>query len=140
MFTKPEHGWINFTFKEFSERASYETDIPNDCLDAFIYALQNNIPAVVYFDAEGYDYYLLSTKYDTYVIIEKNKLQVYTINKNIEEIAEELIQDIENNFEDWLNWMGYEEDYYEKNKGTFKIKLDKLKLELDERKDINIWK
>jgi len=53
MLAKPEHGWVNVQLEGFSERASYMTDIPNDCLDAFIYALQNNSPTVIFFDAEG---------------------------------------------------------------------------------------
>ena len=51
----------NCPVENFSERASYLTDVPNDCLDAFIHALQTNNPAIVYFDAEGFDYHLISS-------------------------------------------------------------------------------
>ena len=52
MLTKPKHGWTNLQIGDFTERVSYLTDISNDCLDAFIYALHTGNPAVIFFDAE----------------------------------------------------------------------------------------
>ena len=96
MFTKPQDGWTHLNFENFSERASYLTDVPNDCLDAFIYALQTNNPAVVYFDAEGYDYHLISSYYRSYIIRDKedNKVNIHVIEKGIIELAKELVSDI----------------------------------------------
>jgi len=130
MFAKPKHGWTNLQFEDFSERASYLTDIPNDCLDAFIYALRNKVPAVIYFDAEGWDFHLVSSWYHSYVIVDKDETAVYVIDKTIFELAKELIFDIENNFDDWLNW-DMEEDYAEKNKKRFRKKIKQLQFEIN---------
>jgi len=139
MLTKPLHGWTNISVDNFSERASYLTDIPNDCLDAFIYALKTNNPAVVFFDAEGYEFHLVSSYYRSYVIIDKedNTVETYTIDKNIIKLAKELIDDIENYFEEWLNWEYYDDikyEYAKTNRDVFKEKLSMLKFELNRRK------
>ena len=75
MFSKPCCGWTDITIKDstnkFNAPASYLTDVPNDCLDAFIQALQNHSSVVIDFDAEGWDYKLVCSAYDTYIIEEK---------------------------------------------------------------------
>lgn len=109
MFTKPKYGWTNLQLGNFSERASYLTDIPNDCLDIFINAIQNNVPAVVYFDAESWDFHLVSSYYRTYIILDKDKLEIFIYDKTIKEVAKELINDIENYFDEWVNWEGYDD-------------------------------
>ena len=137
MLTKPVHGWTHLQFKNFSERASYLTDIPNDCLDAFIHALQTNNPAIVYFDAEGFDYHLISSFYRSYIIRDKedNKVDIYVIEKDILELAKELIDDIQRDFNEWLNWESYDDgEYAEVNREVFKEKLSLLNFEINKRK------
>ena len=137
MLTKPVHGWTHLQFKNFSERASYLTDIPNDCLDAFIHALQTNNPAIVYFDAEGFDYHLISSFYRSYIIRDKedNKVDIYVIEKDILELAKELIDDIQKDFDAWLNWESYDDgEYIEVNRDVFKEKLSRLNFEINKRK------
>jgi len=104
MFTKPEHGWTNLQLGNFSDRASYLTDIPIDCLDAFIYSLENNSPIAIYFDAEGWDYHLVSSYYESYIVVSKDKTDLFLIDGNIRDLAKELINDIEMYFDDWVNW------------------------------------
>jgi len=130
MFTKPESGWTFLEIGDFSERASYLTDIPNDCLDAFIYALQNNTPIVIYFDAEGWEYYLVCSWCQAYIILNKEKHEIITIDKNIREIAKEFIKDIEENIDEWANWECYDDkddNQIEEIKSELKEKLLKLK-------------
>jgi len=130
MFTKPKNGWVNLEIGDFRERASYLTDIPNDCLDTFIFALQNNIPASVYFDAEGWDYYLISSFYRTFIIINKEKPELFTFEKDYEEIAKELIIDFEENIDEWVNWEcwhGKSEEEFKENKVNLITKINKLK-------------
>jgi len=138
MFTTPLHGWTNLQLENFSERASYLTDIPNDCLDAFIHALQTNNPAIVYFDAEGFDFHLVSSFYRSYIIRDKedNTVDTYVIEKDIIELAKELVYDIENDFDAWLQWEYYDdsEEYAETNKDVFKEKLSLLNFEINKRK------
>lgn len=107
MFTEPKHGWTNLKIGDICYRASYLTDIPIDCLDAFIYALKNHSPATVYFDAEGWEHYLVSYRYDSYVIVNKNTTTVEVIEKDYVQLAKELIKDIKNYFDGWVNWECY---------------------------------
>jgi len=131
MLTKPNHGWTNLQIGNLTERASYLTDIPNDCLDAFIHALQNNTPAVIFFDAEGWDFHLIASYYQSYIIVDKDKAEVYIVEKNIKELAKELYNDINNNFDDWLNWDLYDNmEEREENKRNIMTKLSELNMEL----------
>jgi len=138
MLTTPIHGWAHLQFENFSECASYLTDVPNDCLDAFIYALQTNNPAIVYFDAEGFDYHLLSSFYRSYIIRENedNKVDIHIIEKDILELAKELVDDIQTDFDTWLKWECCDDsgDYAEVNREVFKEKLSLLNFEINKRK------
>ena len=137
MFTTPQDGWTHIQLENFSERASYLTDIPNDCLDAFIHALQTNNPAIMYFDAEGFDYHLISSFYRSYIIKDKedNKVDIHVIEKDILELAKELVDDIQRDFDDWLNWESYDDgEYSEVNREVFKEKLSRLNFEINKRK------
>jgi len=137
MFTTPQDGWTHIQLENFSERASYLTDIPNDCLDAFIHALQTNNPAIMYFDAEGFDYHLISSFYRSYIIKDKedNKVDIHVIEKDILELAKELVDDIQRDFDDWLNWESYDDgEYAEVNREVFKEKLSRLNFEINKRK------
>mgnify|MGYP001027098604 CR=1 FL=1 len=131
MLSKPEHGWADVEIGDFRGRASYLTDVPNDCLDAFIYALANNAPTVIYFDAEGWEYYLVASYWNSYVITDKDSAEVYYSDLSYRALANELIDDIENNIDDWANWMCYrdfDDSELEQNKQVLEGKLQKIKM------------
>ena len=133
MLTKPDCGWTNLQIEDFSERAGYMTDIPNNCLDAFIHALQNGNPAVVFFDAEGWDFHLIASYYCSYIIVDKDNTSLYTVKKTIHELAKELYEDINNNLEDWVNWYLDESDTEEERKEykeKLLVKLSELNMHL----------
>jgi len=137
MLTTPQDGWTYLQLENFSEHASYLTDVPNDCLDAFIYALRTNNPAIVYFDAEGFDFHLVSSYYRSYIIRDRedNSVDTYVIEKDIIELAKELVNDIQRDFDDWLNWESYDDgEYAEVNRDVFKEKLSLLNFEINKRK------
>ena len=130
MFSKPKHGWTNLKLGDFSQRASYLTDIPNDCLDAFIYAIQNKVPVAISFDAEGWDFHLVSSYYQTYIILDKEDVKTFVIDKDFKEIAKVLINNIESYFDEWVNWEWYEgedEVYINDRKKSLSEKLLILK-------------
>lgn len=123
MLANPKYGWTNVSIGEFNECASYLTDVPNDCLDAFIYARENGFPAVVYFDAEGYEYYLIASYFESFITIEKDELKTYRFDLGLVDLAKELIDDIEQNIDEWADWQCYKE--YDENQ----LKINKRKLE-----------
>ncbi len=130
MLTNPKYGWTNVSIGEFNESASYLTDVPNDCLDAFIYARENCFPAVVYFDAEGYEYYLVASYFESFVTIEKDKLRTYRFDLDLVDLAKELIDDIEQNIDDWADWQcykEYDENELKRNKRKLEQKIGRLK-------------
>lgn len=106
-----------------------------DCLDAFIVAFKKNCPAVVFFDAECWDFHLVASYYYTYIILHKDKAEVFVINKTIREIARELISDIEYYLDDWVHWECYKDDNeeeLEQRRIALEVKLTKLKILLDD--------
>ena len=98
MFTTPSCGWVCLIIDDFKDRASYLTSVPNNCLDAFIFGIENYLPASVEFDAEGWNYILVSTWYRSYIISEKDTEELFVSDKGIVELAKELREDIRRDF------------------------------------------
>lgn len=130
MISNPRHGWVSVIIGEFNERASYLTDIPNDCLDAFIFAREKGAPAVIYFDAEGYDYHLVASCFYSYIILEKDELEVRQFGLSFMELANELADDIERNIDEWADWQSYNQysdEELKKNKRRLEQKIGRLR-------------
>lgn len=129
MLSKPIHGWTNVTIGDFAGRASYTTDVPMDCLMAFINALEYNIPASIFFDEEGTEFTLVASFNYTYVIEERQEPKLIIVNKRFLSLAKELVNDIENNLEDWVIWY----DYYDGCDEEYKDMFDKRRKLIKER-------
>lgn len=109
MFSKPHCGWVTVTLGEFTDRASYLTDVPVDCLDALIFGVEHYRPAAVKFDAEGWEYTITFTTYQTYIVRIKESPELYIIDKDIIDVAKEVILDIERDFEAWMDWDDFDD-------------------------------
>jgi hypothetical protein len=109
MLTKPSCGWTSLEIEGKKFRASYLTDIPNDCIDAFVYGLKNHRPVTIYFDGEGIESYLVCDNYFSYIIFIADKEMVFSFNKGIKELSQEFVKDIEENYEEWIYWNGYDD-------------------------------
>ena len=114
MLSNPKHGWCNVKIGDFKGVASYLTDVPFNCLAAFIQYLDrsSNINSVsVYFDEEGTEFYTVFNYCNTYIIIEReeNPELKYLNNIGIKQLANELIEDLERDFDKWVNWECYDE-------------------------------
>jgi len=129
MFSVPDCGWVNFKLGKFQDRASYLTDVPNELLDALIELYERHIPTCVYFDAEGWDWYILFHTYQTFIISKCNKLKVYNEGKSIHK---QILNDIKNNINAWSEWDILEitdEGYKSQqniNRDELNIKINKL--------------
>lgn len=135
MFSKPIHGWTDITIGDFTGRGSYLTDIPMDVLNAFINSLDYSIPASIRFDEEGSEFILVSHYYNTYIILEREKTELISININYLDLIKEAIKDIEDNLEDWVYWESYYEldnDDAENRRLSLLDKIEKVKLLLKE--------
>lgn len=121
MISNPKHGWCTFSIGKdndhrFTDRASYLTNVPVDLLDAFVSYTLNGSGCVV-FDAEGYYYTLVLTKYNQsiYIIDGDNHLIDFS-DLNVDDLIKELIEDIESDLDNWISFSAFEKKEEEENK------------------------
>lgn len=122
MFSKPKYGWTHVSIGEFEGEASYITEVPIDVLDAFIdyYKLHKNI--CVDFNEEGSTFVLVvSSDIDIFVISEREQITTYKIDMSVDELANEIINDFEQDIKGWEYFT------YEYRKLEVKSKLNELK-------------
>lgn len=134
MISSPRHGWCTFSIGKdkdrcFTDRASYLTNVPVDLLDAFVTYTLNGYGCVV-FDAEGYEYTLVLTAYNQsiYIIDENNHLIDFS-DLNADDLARELIKDIESDLENWISFATFDKDEEEENRSNINRLLSLLKQE-----------
>lgn len=130
MIYNPKFGWCNFKLGTFFGTPSYLTDVPVDLLDAFINYYEKGSGTVV-FDEEGSHFTLVLTSYNLgiFIIEEKEKPILYNLcDMEISSLKDELIRDIEQNFEEWVRFITSddEEDILSHRK-ELETKLAKLK-------------
>lgn len=133
MLSKPESGWCDITVGDFCSRASYLTNVPMDILKA----LNGMGTPCVYFDAEGWEFYVIFDVYETLVIGYDNPFGqsdeycVKCFNITKEEIARQVYCDISENLDEWARWefSAHAEDYDEAylNRIALENELEKLR-------------
>lgn len=146
MLAKPKCGWTTINIGGWSDRASYLSDIHLDLLSALIdsYGISDYRPACIRYDAEGWEGIIIIDDYFTYIILdntkendEKNKSKVLTFEINKDDLAKELINDIDKNFEEWSLWdvdLYYDKlSQQEENKEMIQKLLNKLKHIIERR-------
>ncbi len=125
MLDKPKHGWTHVRFKNYiTLRASYLTDVPKEFLDMFLYYYKYGIYSKAFCDAEGFEFEVAIKDNKTLelAVTPSNKEYKFYIendmrcpdkmlyelkySEGIKSIAEELIDDIQNNIDDWNQWAG----------------------------------
>lgn len=124
MLTKPDCGWTTVTLGDFTDRASYLTNVPDDLLHALIYGIETYSPTSVQFDAEGWDYTITFRPLETYIVRIKEEPELFVIDMGIYEIAREVLEDIEGDLDAWVKW---DEDFYCENEISLKEKILRLK-------------
>jgi hypothetical protein len=110
MLSKPEYGWTTVTIGNFSGPAGYLSDVPIDCLESMISHIKNpHIPFCVDFDAEGWEFTVVAKYGFSYVIEEKDVAILHSFEHDWRwSLAQELIDDIRSDLEEWVFWMGKE--------------------------------
>ena len=137
MLENPSCGWVKIHLGDFCDRASYLTDVIYDILEALIHVLNRKGSASVYFDAEGWEWYIVLTWYETFVIDYPYRTdeeyinsvddspELTVIDMRIEDIAKEVIKDFEKDYDEWIHWLP-EDESEERTKELNKM-IDKLK-------------
>lgn len=124
---KPAFGWVEVVLGDFAGSGSYLTDIPLDCLESMIYALENHTDFIVSFDAEGWSFKMIADEYRSFIIEEKDEPILYTCEKDIHQLAKELYENISLYFEIWGTWSTrFEKDEINAFKNDLMEKLEKL--------------
>lgn len=102
MISNPKHGWCNFKLRTFEGTPSYLTDVPVDLLDAFIDYHEKGM-GMAWFDEEGTEFTLVINPYSLFIIEERSKHPVlYDFSEmRIDNLAKELIDDIEKDLTGW---------------------------------------
>ena len=115
MLSNPEYGWCDFTLGNFKGTPSYLTNVPLDTLNAFIdYYCKGEGMAT--YDEEGTEFILVISFFSIYIISIKETDELYSFpDVRINDLAAEVIADIENNLDDW-------ESFYCTNKGAQELK------------------
>jgi hypothetical protein len=136
MLTKPEHGWCNVEIGDFTGWASYIMDVPFNCLNSFIsyFTKGKDINSVaIAFDEEGSEFTVVSNYYSTYVIIERDETPVlkYFSDIDIKQLANELINDLEMYFNEWVNFECYDEPNKDRE-DKLRSGIDTLRILVDE--------
>lgn len=132
MISNPVCGWCNFKLGTFKGTPSYLTDVPLDLLDAFLDYHDKGV-GVAWFDEEGTEFTLVTTPSSLYIIEEKEKLILHDFSEmEIEELEKELVSDIENDLEGWVEFICCEEKLQYKNE--IRRQVAKLKRYSNERR------
>ena len=126
MLSKPNYGWTNINLGSFNGRGSYLTDIPLDCLNSFINALKYSLPASIHFDEEGSEFILTADFSGVYIISEREKTELIKIEIQFLDLINEVVKDIEDNFNDWLLWTDYYEEHPLKDNEGLKIRKNNM--------------
>ena len=132
MFSIPKHGWVNLSIGDWSDRSSYLTDPHLDMLDAFITLYSTYNPGAVYCDAEGWEYIIVISFYDIFIIEQKDEDKLITLDVRTRDLCEEVMNDIEEHLYDWSLWSYHVDDEEQRVKDENKIKekLETLKIVL----------
>ena len=107
MFSKPNGGWVDINIGGYILSASYLTDIPMDFLNSVISSLKNNLPVSIFVDEEGREN-IICAFYDEVFIIAKEEngdlIEYKKIDMDFNLFRKSIIDDIEMNFNEWINW------------------------------------
>ena len=116
MLSIPKHGWVDITIGDWTDRASYLTNFPEELINALISNLQSHIPSTGKCDAEGweniiifdtYTIHIITDKFESYASVAENpeiEYKLLSFDHHIKDIAEEVYQDISENLYAWSLW------------------------------------
>lgn len=106
MFSNIEHGWCRVSFEEFEGFASYLTDPFINILNII-----KNGSGVMTCDEEGSDFDIVFNSEEFYIVSNRENSIVYRSERNTNDIIEEIVSDIERQFEAVVNWNGKDESF-----------------------------
>ena len=111
MISEPKFGWCKFKLNNFNGTPSYLTNVPLDMLEAFVNFWKKSTALAVHFDEEGKEFTLVINYNSIFIIEERDdEPKLILIENYVENLTLELIKDIEDNFEGWVNFITCNEE------------------------------
>lgn len=106
MFCKPKNGWVDINIGDYTINGSYLTDIPMNFLDALISSLKSNLPVSIFIDEEGSENIICAYYDEVYIIIKNDydNVEYKKIDMNFNLFRKNIINDIEVNLNEFINW------------------------------------
>ena len=102
MISNPSAGWCQFTIEDFEGLASYTTDVPCNLLDCFIQYMKTNC-GCSYLDEEGTEFTFVLSDCEAFIIRhEPQEKPLYQFKATPIQLAQELINDLTSNVDDWI--------------------------------------
>lgn len=139
MFTKPKNGWTDILLGDFEGLGSYIQDVPVEAMDACIRALRDDVPVELHFDEEGSEFTL--TADETVKIVAQGYYgpEEYEVRLSKLELIQEILEDMEKFFEDWVEWPAeyvfFEDDEKEAKQAFYEERVILLQGLLEELKE-----
>lgn len=93
MISNPEHGWCDIKIGEFQGTGSYLTAVPLDMVNAFIHYYEDGAGAC-FVNEEGTDFTFVLSEFNAYIIINRERQELYNVPVSIDTLADELQDDI----------------------------------------------
>lgn len=125
MINNCNDGWCNFDLENFHRKINYSIDFPFDLLDCIIQYIKTGCSSY-WFNEKEKNFTLVLTPYNIYIISEKDNSYLYKFNINIENLIKEIINDIEENIDNW-SYLYPSKELYKDIKNLLKQKLILLK-------------
>ena len=105
MFSRPKGGWVDITIGNYIIQGSYLTDIPMNFLDSLICSLENNTPVSVFIDEEGVEDIICAYYNEIFIIVkDEDNVEYKKVNIDFNKFRRNIINGIENYFDEWVNW------------------------------------
>lgn len=119
MLTTPDAGWTTIKIGDWQDICSYLCDPAHELLEAVDYTLLTGNKTICEFDAEGYNYMMIISDSDVYIITEKDDISITQQSIEISDLAKELISDIRKDIEKWVHWQPDEDEKYYSNERNY---------------------
>ena len=131
MISNPKCGWCDFKLGTFEGTPSYLTSVPVDLLGAFLSYHHCGI-GTAWFDEEGSYFTLVITPCSLFIIEEKEEPILHDFSEmNIEDLAKELISDIESDFDGWVDFDASDDAMRSFNRDSIRSRLNRLKRHIE---------
>ncbi len=105
MFSKPKVGWVDINIGGYTINGSYLTDIPMNFLDSLISSLKSNLPISIFIDEEGSEDIICAYYDEVYIIVKHcDDVEYKKIDMDFNSFRKDIINGIEANLNQWINW------------------------------------